>query len=125
MTMHKALHPMDDVDRLYVLRKKGGRGLARIEDSVDAPIQLLKDYIEKRGARLITATRNNTDHTRTNRTEIIKKKCEEKQFSGHFKRLTSDISREKTWMCLRKGNLKREIESILIIIISCWQHGYP
>ena len=35
MTMHKALHPWDDVDRLYVSRKKGGRGLASIEDSVD------------------------------------------------------------------------------------------
>ena len=27
MTMHKALHPRDDVDRLYVSRKEGGRGL--------------------------------------------------------------------------------------------------
>ena len=47
MTMHKALHPRDDIDRLYVSRKEGGRGLASIEDSVDAPIQRLKDYIEK------------------------------------------------------------------------------
>ena len=39
MTMHKALHPRDDVDRLYVSRKEGGRGLASIEDSVDASIQ--------------------------------------------------------------------------------------
>ena len=38
MTMHKALHPKDDVDRLYVLRKKGRRGLAIIEDSVDTSI---------------------------------------------------------------------------------------
>ena len=35
MTMHKALHPRDEVDRLYVLRREGGRGLAGIEDSVD------------------------------------------------------------------------------------------
>ena len=34
MTMHKALHPRDDVDRLYVSRKEGGRGLASIEDSL-------------------------------------------------------------------------------------------
>ena len=49
MTMHKALHPRDDVDRLYVSRKEGGRGLASIEDNVDASIQLLEDYIEKHG----------------------------------------------------------------------------
>ena len=36
MTMHKALHPRDDVDRLYVQRKEGGRGLASIDNSVDA-----------------------------------------------------------------------------------------
>ena len=47
MTMHKALHPRDDVDRLYVPRKEGGRRLASIEDSVDASIQRLEDYIEK------------------------------------------------------------------------------
>ncbi len=56
MTMHKALHPRDDVDRLYVSRKEGGRGLASIEDSVDASIQRLKDYIQKQEGGLITAT---------------------------------------------------------------------
>ena len=45
--MHKALHPRDDVDRLYVSRKQWGRGLASIEDSVDASIQRQEDYIEK------------------------------------------------------------------------------
>ena len=35
MTVHKALHPRDDVDRLYVPRKEGGRGLASIEDTVE------------------------------------------------------------------------------------------
>ena len=43
MTMHKALHPRDDIDRLFVSRKEGGRGLASIEDSVDASIQRLED----------------------------------------------------------------------------------
>ena len=41
MTMHKALHPRDDVDRLYVSRKEEGE-LPSIEDSVDASIQKLK-----------------------------------------------------------------------------------
>ena len=43
MTMHEALHPRDDVDRLYVPKKEGGRELARIEDSVNASIQRLED----------------------------------------------------------------------------------
>ena len=78
MTMHEALHPRDDVDRLYVSRKVEGRVLARIEDCVDASIQRLEDYIEKRGG-LITATRNDTDNTKTNKTTITRKqKWEEK-----------------------------------------------
>ena len=57
MTMQKALHPRDDVDRLYVSKKEGGRGLASIEDSVDASIQRLEDYMEKHERGLITAIR--------------------------------------------------------------------
>ena len=40
-----------------------------------------------------------------------KQKLEEKQLYRRFKRL---ISLEKTWTWLRKGILKRKIESILI-----------
>ena len=43
MTLHKALHPRDHVDRLYVSRKEGGRGLASIEDSVNASIQRMRN----------------------------------------------------------------------------------
>ena len=80
MTMHKALHPKDDVDRLYVPRKEGGRWLASIEDSVDTSIQRLEDYIEKHERGLITAIRNNTDNTIDNRmTKTRKQIWEEKQ----------------------------------------------
>ena len=47
MTIHKALHPSDDVYRIYVSRKDGGKGLASIEDNVEASIRRLKDYIKK------------------------------------------------------------------------------
>ena len=46
ITMPEALHSRDDVDRLYVSRKEWGRGLASIEDIVDASIQRLEDYIQ-------------------------------------------------------------------------------
>ena len=90
MTIHKALHPRDDVDRLSVSRKEGGRGLASIEDSVDASIQRLEGYITR------------------------KQKWEEKQLNGCFKRLINNILHDKTWTWLSKWNLKRETESLLI-----------
>ena len=46
MRMHKALHQRGDIDRLYVPKKEEGRRLARIEDSEDALIRGLDDYIK-------------------------------------------------------------------------------
>ena len=90
--MHKASHPRDDVDRLYVSRKEGGRGLTSIEDSVDASIQRFEDYIEKHEGGLITTIRNDTDNTIYDRmTTTRKQKWEEKQLYGRFKRLINNI----------------------------------
>ena len=72
MSLHKALHSRDDIDRLYVSRKEGGRGLASIEDSIDTSIRL-EDYIEKHEGGLITAIRNDTDSTMDNRMTITRK----------------------------------------------------
>ena len=84
--MHKALHPRDDVDRLYVSREEGGRGLASIEGSVDASIQRLEDNIQKHEGGLITATRNETDNTMDNEmTTTRKQKLEGKQLYRRFK----------------------------------------
>ena len=98
MSIHKALHPRDDVDRLYVPRKERGRVLANIEYSVDTSIQRLEDYIEKHEWGLFTAIRNNTDNTIDNRMIITRKqKWEGKQLYGRFKRLINNISHDKTW----------------------------
>ena len=79
MTMHKALHPRDDIDRLYVSRKEGERKLASIEDSVDASIQRLEDFIEKHERGIITATRNDTDNTIDDRMTTNRKQKWEKR----------------------------------------------
>ena len=73
MTIHKALHTRDDVDRLYVSWKEGGREPASIEDNFDASIEWLEDYKEKCGGMLIAATGNDTDDTTINKTTITKK----------------------------------------------------
>ena len=115
MNMHKALHPRDDVYWLYLSRKEGGRGFARIEERVDKSIQRLEDCIEKHEGGLITAIKNDTDNMVDNRMTITRKqKWKEKQHYGRFKRLINNISHEKTWTWLRKGNSKRKTESLLI-----------
>ena len=109
MTMDKALHPREEVDRLHVSRREGGRGLVSIEEIVDTSIQ---GHKERRGERLTTLTRNNTSDMRINRTTIFRKQTgEEKRLYGHFKQLTS----EKMWTWLGKGDFKREIEFLLMV----------
>ena len=69
----------------------------------------LKTAFKKRGGKLITATRDETDNTSINRTKITRKqKWEEKQLYRHFKQQTSEISLKKTWETLiEKLNLYR------------------
>ena len=47
MTIHKALHRRNDIDRFYVSRKEV-RGFTSIEDSVDASIRELEDQKKKK-----------------------------------------------------------------------------
>ena len=86
MTTHKVLHSKHDVDRLYGSRKEGGRGLASMENSVDASIIRLEDYIKKYEGGRITSIRNDTDNTMDNKMTITRKqKWEEKEPCGRFK----------------------------------------
>ena len=54
-TIYGALHPKSDVDRLYISRKEGGRGLISIEDCVELAIRGLEVYIHGSEERLIQA----------------------------------------------------------------------
>ena len=104
--MQKALHPKDDVDRLYVSRKEGGRGVASIEDSVDASIRRLEVYIEKHVGGLITVIGNDTENTMDNRmTTTRKQKWEITQLYGCFNRLINNISHEKKMNLAKKRKL--------------------
>ena len=108
LTMH---HPGHDVDRQYVSRK-GGRGLANIEDSDEVLIQQLEKFIEMRGGRYQKQSGLHEDLQNGNN---LKTKMGRKTNLWTFlKRLTNDISHKKTWTGLRKGNFMRETESLLI-----------
>ena len=56
-TIYGALHPKSDVDRLYIPRKEGGRGLISIEDCVDLAIRGLEVYVHGSEERLVQAAR--------------------------------------------------------------------
>ena len=54
-TINGALYSTSDVDRLYVPRKEGERGLISIEDCVELAIRGLEVYVHGREERLIQA----------------------------------------------------------------------
>ena len=56
-TIYGALHPKSDVDRLYLPRKEGGRGLISIADCVKFAIRGLEVYVHGSEERLIQAAR--------------------------------------------------------------------
>ena len=55
--IYGALHPKSDVDRLYIPRQEGGRGLISIEDCNELAIRGLKVYVHGSEERLIQAAR--------------------------------------------------------------------
>ena len=46
MAMHKALHPKSNVDRLYIPRKEGGRGLQGVTETVKVTNLGLENYVK-------------------------------------------------------------------------------
>ena len=56
-TIYGALHPKSDVDRLYIPRKEGGRGLISTEDCAKLAIRGLEVYVHGREEILIQVAR--------------------------------------------------------------------
>ena len=54
-TIYGRLQPKSDVDRLYIPRKDGGRGLIAIDDCVELAVRGLEVYVHGSEERLIQA----------------------------------------------------------------------
>ena len=52
------LHPKSDIDRLYLPRREGGRGLISAADAVTIAIVGLESYVRDSTESLIIAARN-------------------------------------------------------------------
>ena len=58
LTIHGQHHSKADVDRLYVPRKQGGRGLMQLESSHAVEITNLMEYVERKEDPLIQNFKN-------------------------------------------------------------------
>ena len=118
--MHKALHPKSNVDRLYISRKEGGRGLISIEDTTRVAILGLQKYTQESEERLISATKKPEDISKTTkgfksrRAQERKQIWTDKELQGKFLRQTETVASKEKWAWLSKGGIKRETETLIL-----------
>ena len=76
--MHNAHHPKSHVERIYIPRKEGGRGLLNVEDTVNTAILGLEEYVVDSNERILSAARNIEEVTETAKGFKKRKKNERK-----------------------------------------------
>ena len=119
LTMHNGLHPRSAVDRVYIPRKEGGRGLMCVEDTVKKANIGLERYVKESKERLIVAARGDNENAdieignEFKRTQQEwKTTWKEKMLHGQFLRHTEELAEKDQWLSLTDGTLKRETESL-------------
>ena len=123
MTLYGMHHPAGNVDRLYLPRKIGGRGLMSIEEAVRAEEKGLYCYVKESHEPLIcmvirektiTNLEEETAHTFMKRRNKEKENgWKNKALHGQFSKLTGEIMDQKSWSWVRKGGIKKETEGTI------------
>ena len=120
-TIYGAVHPESDVDRLYIPRKDGGRGLISIKDCAELAIRGLEVYVHGSEERLIQAARGDkidgleaASVLKKSKIEKRLKDWEEKVLHGQYLRQTKEVRSDQCWTWLQNGDLKRETESLIV-----------
>ena len=120
-TIYGTVHPKSDVDRLYIPRKKGERGLISIEDCVELAIRGLEVYVHESEERLIQAAGGDkidglqaAGVLKRSKKEKRLEDWEEKVLHGQYLRQTKEVRSDQCWAWLRNGDLKRETESLIV-----------
>ena len=121
LTMHKGLHPRSNVDRVYIPRSEGGRGLQSVEDIIELAILGLQRYVQDSDERLIAAARGNEQKEFETEKELKEKKkntrkegLRQKMLHGQYDRQTEEVRGTDSWTWLKEGNIKRETENLIM-----------
>ena len=123
MTAHRTLDPQSDIDRLYLLRRIGGRGLLQIRQTVEEEIRNLSEYISSSTEStlkevitegLLTVADAKKEYKRKkmrNRQE----RWQNKELHGQYLNNTDGKTDcEITWNWLKNGYLKKETKGFVM-----------
>ena len=120
-TIYRALHPQADVDRLYLKRSEGGRGLLSIEECVIIETNSLVNYIKESNEKMLNAVLfegiregNYVGVDKSRFREERHQRYLAKPLNGLFFRSTQKGRDDKSWLWLKNGKHKKETEGLII-----------
>ena len=118
LTTYRSMHPQADVDRLYLKRKNGGRGMISVEDCIDMETCNLKKYIQESKEGLLKTVENEgvlgDGKTKEEVMQTRKTTYLAKPLHAQFYLRTEDDRDEASWNWLKNGNIKKETEGLLL-----------
>ena len=124
MTLYGALHPKSDVDRVYLARQKGGRGLISCEMCVKAEENNLAWYVRNSNERLMAGVRKikildsegakeKNEFKRDRQNASLNRWTEKKMYGQFLREMPETVDKDKTWEWTRKSDLKVETEALI------------
>ena len=139
ITMHRALHPKSDIDRVYLRWEMGGRGLISCEGCIRMEENNLGWYVRNSVEPLIedvkaaqTIEYNDTVNKKEFKQRWMNEKKElwknERMYGQFVREMTETTDEKETWNWLRKADLKFEKEAMLcpaqeqVIRTNCVKH---
>ena len=120
LTMHGSLHPKVDVDRLYIPRNKGRRGLLSVQDSINKEENALSQYVKETSEPILKLSEeillNRTPEPKQAFAQEIESRRHEnwksKKLHGIWpKQIEKQSIKSNNW--LSKSNLKPATESLI------------
>ena len=124
MTMNKEFHPKSDVDRLYVMRSKGGRGLIGCKSCVVTEENSLGWYVRNHDEPLLIAVKDSNtiplcqESMKPNEFKKLKQEerintWKDKAMHGQYRREMEGKDKANIWRWLQKSDLKGPTEALI------------
>ena len=119
--MYQALHLRSNVDRLYLPRSEGGKGLLSLE-GVNAEKRSLGQYLKMNEDEWLRSVWEEGLIKEDEGPQVYKERTsksridewQNKPMHGQFLRQTKDLSSNDTWQWLQRGELKKETQGVIM-----------
>ena len=109
LTTNGAFHKRSSVDRLYLKRQDGGRGLMSVEECVKREELGLQEYVKASDEWMLKVVAEGMEEAEPKvdfEKRVVQERWQrlrEKKLHGKFFNDTKDIAHEKSWQWMRGG----------------------